>query len=87
MGLARSQAGAITARLSSVGLAQDLTSGLELKALGAPSFHELGTASLFTQLERCLGSPLILFTPYLCLLHNIAKCSWRHFPEQDPEVP
>lgn len=87
MGLARSQAGEITAVLCR--LAQDLTSGLELKALGTPSFHKLGTLGLSTQLERCVGLlcpflPLLFALPITCTL---AKCSWRQFPEQDPETP
>lgn len=87
MGLARSQAGEITAVLCR--LAQDLTSGLELKALGAPGFHKLGTLGLSTKLERCLD----LLCPFLLLLFALpitcalAKCSGRQFPEQDPEIP
>lgn len=61
MGLARSQAGEITAVLCR--LAQDLTSGLELKALGAPSFHKLGTLGLSTQISSVPFYPSSLLSP------------------------
>lgn len=65
------EAGEITAGPGFVVLAQDLTSGTELKGLGAPSFHELATPGPSTRLQKMLGSPLTLSTPPLCPLHNL----------------
>lgn len=58
--------------------------GVGAEGIGRPKLPQTGNSwSVYSDL-LCPFLPLLFALPITC---SLAKCSWRQFPEQDPEIP